>query len=282
MLRQLLYFPGGLPLFCTIASFVGYLAFGFTAFYVDAMVGRPSSTSGISVLTTPIVASMLGGLGFILGWTLRFIVSPLVPTWIARARHWTLPVLLMVVVVFAGYSGAGRVLNYEDAARPEVITNLAGFQKSHSGLGRYSITPAVRVVDNVANLSSQLDWTDRRVSFAQAPDSLQVSFGDSRDTVAVPTAGLDYVNFVDAMPVEFGVGRNPALVLLVTGRATGHRALVAIISEAQQLVYLERIECDWDLRSVALALAASPTGDAIIIGWGSPNFYLLGHFDAQP
>src|SRR5262249_8779810 len=101
---------------------------------------------------------------------------------------------------------------------------------------------------------------------ADRGDALEVRFVPDGDVVLIPLPAIDYIHFVDAVRLEAGPDSRPALSLLITGRATGRRDLLAGVSASRELVYLELLERSWNFREIPLAAAPSPTGDRILIG----------------
>jgi hypothetical protein len=276
MRQRLLHFPDGLPLFFMLAGSLGFLAWGFTDFYLDSTIGRPYSTSGIAVFTIPSLAAVLGALGFGVGLAIKLVVAPIVPTRLAEARHWTLPILLILVVALAGRDGARAFFARERAAEPAILVNLEGFQKERSHLANHQIRPAVRVLDRRSVGSVDFEWANDNVSFVDVGQELQLRFGDGAQSLDIPITGLDYITVVEATPVRFSPKGSAFLALMISGRATGTRAMVAIVSEQHRLVYLERVVRFGDLRQAALSIAATLEDEKIIVGWGSPDFFTIG------
>ena len=108
MLRR---FTGDLPMFGALAFVLGFLAFGYTALYVELHFGRPSSTIGLGYLFVPIWALVYGMLGLAAGALVRFIwrrAHP-APADSVRRTRW-LQLSLAAVVLLASVYGATRVL----------------------------------------------------------------------------------------------------------------------------------------------------------------------------
>jgi hypothetical protein len=189
--------------------------------------------------------------------------------------------LLLLVGVVASRQASQPIHAAEREARPRVILNAAQIHKRTSGLPAESIQHAVRIYDYLARINQPLQWEGRSVNLVNAGETLELRLSPAGSVVRIPLPGIDYINFVDAAPLRMGSSASPVLALLITGRATGRRDLIAIVSEAGELVYLELLDRTWNFRSVSLAISASPAGDLILVG-SEPQDLLLFAPQAAP
>jgi hypothetical protein len=266
LFRKLLSFPSGLPGFCALAPVIWCLAFGFTHLAVGAAVGRQSSTSGLLPFFAVLAAPVLGVVGYRSGWLVERLAGPRMPDQVVRSLKWFLPAALVAIAVLASYKASAPIHAAERAAFPRVIVNTAQLHKRMATLSGESIVPASRAYDYLQKMDVALDWGGESVRFAARADGLEVRFSPAGTSLVIPTPGIDYMLAVDAIALRSGSNARPMLALLITGRATGRRDLLAVLSESRELVYLELLERTWNMRLSSLAVAQSPAGDLLLVG----------------
>lgn len=270
MSRNILSRIASLPVFCAAVPVVWMLGYEFGRQVAGAAVGRQSSTFGISmflaILFTPILALAGYGIGYMLRWLIRRILGPDPrPRWLALWRAAVCASLVLIAVV-NWYRGAEPIYAADREATPRVIQNsirLRGTSLAQSGA---AVTHATRSWKYAPKVNIPVAWGEYRVSFEPLAEGLKVMFGDGGETLLIPSPGIDYMIAIDAIPVALTRDGTTALAVLVTGRATGRRDLLAVISPERDLQYLELLDRHWDFRTAPLAIAPTPAGDMILVG----------------
>lgn len=264
----------GLPLFLALVPSVWCLSYAFSVLMVGSIVGRQSSTSGIAPFLALIAIPPLALAGITAGRIARHVLSPTFrKKW--TPMKWCAPVVLAIVAVAAFRQASGPILAGERAAHPRVIVNAAQLHKREGSMPQEGVLRATRVYDHLGKVNPAIPWTGGNVHLTNAGDVLQVSFEPGSRAVFIPLDGIDYIIFIDAVALRDPQGR-PTLALLITGRATGRRDLLAVLSESGELVYLELLERFWNFRPVALAVASSSAEDLIVIGSEPQRALLFG------
>lgn len=266
---------GGLPDFCALLPVVWCLSYGITMGVVGSAMGRQGSTFGIGIFFAFVEAPFLGLAGLLLGRLARYLLGSKIPQRVVRVAKWCAPVLLLLVAAVASRQASQPIYAAERQARPRVILNAAQIYKRTSGVPTESIQHAVRIYDYLAKINQPLQWEGRSVNLVNAGETLEVRLSPAGSPVRIPLSGIDYINFIDAAPLRMGSRASPVLALLITGRATGRRDLIAVVSQAGELVYLELLDRTWNFRSVPLAITASPAGDLVLVGSEPQNLLLL-------
>jgi hypothetical protein len=99
--------------------------------------------------------------------------------------------------------------------------------------------------------------------------------------VAFRTPALDYITRVDAVPMSVTRG-HPLLAITISGRATGRRAIIAVIDENYKVVIEEQVERFWELRDtpIEIRIRAAATDEYIVIGPRCDKSLILRRKDA--
>jgi hypothetical protein len=168
------------------------------------------------------------------------------------------------VGVLASLQASGPIHAAEREARPRVLVNIAQLHRRVAGTVG-SQQRATRVYDYAQKLNRPIPWRDASVLIADDGDTLEIRVPGARPS-HIPLRGIDYILYVDAMPLRMGAAGDPGLVLLITGRATGRRDLIAVVSPGGELLYLELLDRFWDIRQVPLAITATAAGDQVLVG----------------
>jgi hypothetical protein len=266
MTRKFFSLWGGLPDFFALAAVVWCLGYGLTMGVVGAHIGRQSSTFALGVFLPILAAPVLGAVGLLVGRLAAFVIGSRVPGRWVRVLKWSAPLVLVVIAGVAARQASGPLYAAERSARPRVIQNAAQIHKRAEALTAVGITRGTRVYDQLRQLNQSIPWGTGSAQLVDHGDVLAVRFAPSGRSLRIPLPGIDYITHVDAIPLQMGAGARPALALLITGRATGRRDLLAVISQAGELVYLELLDRFWNDRSVPLAIAPSAAGDEILVG----------------
>jgi hypothetical protein len=62
---------------------------------------------------------------------------------------------------------------------------------------------------------------------------------------------------VDAAPIS-ATGGPPLLAVVISGRATGRRAIIAVIDENYKVVFEEQVQRFWELRDTPIEIRVRP------------------------
>jgi hypothetical protein len=259
MLRDL---PDDLPLFGALLFGLSLVVFGYTGMYTEMAIGRPSSTAGIAFFFIPIWGVFAAAAGLVLGFIVRAVWRRLTEL---ERRTWILPAILSCAVVASAGAGAFGVIRYEREAQPAVrVASGLLIREFRGDLGKAarSSTTLYDSDGKSAGISwarndSELRLTDDRVIFRDTVSGKQAEFSNS---------ALDYVTRVDAVSLSAPRGR-ALLAIVISGRATGRRAIVAVIDDSYGVVFEERVERFWGLAETPLEIreAASAAGEYVVV-----------------
>lgn len=261
---------GGLPDFCAVLPFVWCVSFAVTHLLVGAHMGRQSSTSGIEPFLMLLAAPFLGAVGWVVGRVTTSLLGARIPRASATLR-WKAVLLLVVVGAVAAWQAGAPILAAEHEARPRVLVNTMQIQKRTISWPATDLQRATRVYDVVGKLNSPIQWEGGSVQLVDAGDALELRAASDMAPLRIPLPGIDYIIHVDAMPLRMAGTARPVLALLITGRATGSRDLIAVVAPSGELLYLELLERFWNFREVPLAAAPSAEGDLLLVGTDAQN-----------
>jgi hypothetical protein len=247
---------------------------------VGAAIGRQSSTSGLPTFLALLAAPVLGMVGFRLGWLAELFLGPHFRTPLARVPQWLWLSALAVIAIAASYKASAPIHAANREAIPRVVIDTARLYKRTASAPAEDVLPASRAYDSLAEINVPVDWRGSSVRFTRRNKFVEVTFLPEESSLLIPTPGIDYTNSIDAIPLELGVNARPVLALLITGRATGRRDLLALVSESRELVYLELLERFWNMRLSSLAVSKRPAGDLLLVG-SDPQKLLL-YSEVQP
>ena len=260
--------PKDIPVAAALASGLGLLAFGFTALFMDP---RPSSTAGLGLLFIPIWSLGAGAVGYALGLAVRALWNRVAPIATGtRAQRWVLPGLLVLAVSGASLFGWWEVIEAEVAAKPAVVLDSGT-------LDRQFVPNSDALVRSPMELY-KYDRSPQTISWGR--NNSEVAIGNYevriRDTkmpkreVVISTAALDYITKIDAVPLFSKAENEPLLAVVISGRATGRRAVVLVIGPDYSALLEERLYRFWQLDQTALEIRKEQlTGsENIVVGPG--------------
>lgn len=107
----------------------------------------------------------------------------------------------------------------------------------------------------------------------------------SSHQVVVSITALNYITSVHAVPVTLAQHAQPGLAVIMTGRATGGRALLIVLGPDYEVLLEERLVRFWDLESLPLEVRTDLTSgdEAIVVGPGcAESFGLRSRKAVQP
>lgn len=255
----------GMPLLGALVPGTWCASHAVTALVVGASVGRQSSTAGIGPFLLLLSAVPLAVFGCALGRLAERMLGTRAQRVSRSIKFWAPPLLISIAALAALRAGL-PILAAEREATPRVIVASGIFGRRQIDLPIANVTRATRVYDYSAGVNTAIQWAGGSAELHRVPDGLAVSFLPTGGQVTIPLPAIDYILCVDAVHVRITPGADPALALLITGRATGQRDLLAVVSGAGELVYLELLERRWDFRTVQLLAIEAPGGDRIVVG----------------
>jgi hypothetical protein len=278
MLRR---FPKDLPLFSSLLLGLSLMAFGYTAMCVELVIGRPSSTAGLGFLFIPI----WGGLAAIVGLVLGFIARAL---W-RRAKGsaeperptWALLVVLGGAIVVSAGAGALDVIYYEQEAKPQLRYDSGQLVREFRPDSERSLRTSTVLYDSADDKPKGLSWGNNRSELLFANDRVVLRDTATGKNVSFRTAALDYITRVDAVPVS-ATPTQPILAVAISGRATGRRAIIAVIDENYKVIFEEQLERFWELRDTPIEIRTRPAArdEYIVIGPRCDKSLILRRKDA--
>jgi hypothetical protein len=277
MLRQL---PKDLPLFGALLFGLSLVAFGYTAMRVELLIGRPSSTAGLGYIFIPIWGALAAIVGLVLGFVARAIwrraSGPVGP----EKRTWALIVTLASAIIVSAGAGALDVVRYEQQAKPQI--------RFDSGLLIREFRPdpertlrASTVLYDADHKPTALSWGSNRSELLFDGERVVLHDAVSGKNVAFNIPALDYVTRVDAVPMSVTHG-HPLLAITISGRATGRRAVIAVIDGDYKVLFEEQVERFWELRDASIEIRIRPaaTEEYVVIGPRCDKSLILRRKDA--
>jgi hypothetical protein len=266
----------------TLALFVAlpFLSWGGAAMVADEMFGRPSSTSSVGIITIPILSVVLGAGAYVLGLLLRPAWRALGgATWASPRTDSVLLIALASTCVLAGVIGVTAVWRHEAEAAPHMLRDTGVVRRLPQPVASWEHVPAPFVASGFRPSGRQefpagtIVVAEGRVSFAPASREMSEATsgatsgtGSEAPDVPLDHEALDYVTAVYTAPLAPQVAGDDDLVaVLVVGRATGHRNLLAVLDRSGALVYeelLERPRNSLGARDIGLELLHEPRGRA--------------------
>jgi hypothetical protein len=263
MLRRL---PADLPLFGALLLGLSLVVYGFAGTYTESAVGRPSSTASLAFIFIPIWGAVAAAVGLVLGWVVRAVWRRFKDSAKPDRHTWVLRAILGCAVVASAGAGAWSVIQYEQEAKPGI--------RFDSGLLVREFRPDS---GNTVRESTMLyDYHGKSVAISWAGNNSELLVPDDRvvlrDTVTgkhaeFATSTLDYITRVDALSVSATPG-STLLAIVISGRATGRRAIVAVIDESYRVVFEEQIQRFWQLGDSPAEIRVRPpaTDEYVVVG----------------
>jgi len=263
MLKRL---PADLPLFGALLFGLSLIAYGFAGTYTESAVGRPSSTASVAFFFIPIWGVVAAAIGLVLGLAVRATWRRVEDSEEPDRRTRALLVILGCGVVASAGAGAWTVIHYEQEAKPGI--------RFDSGLLVREFGPDSGTTVRAATML--YDYPGKPVTISWAGNNSELLVPDDRvvlrDTVTgkhaeFTTSTLDYITRVDALPVSVTPG-SALLAIVISGRATGRRAIVAVIDESYRVVFEEQVQRFWQLGDSPVESRVRPpaTGEYVVVG----------------
>jgi hypothetical protein len=250
-------FPRDLPAF--LAVLAGLWISALTCVVVWAPFGRSSSTSGLAYLTLSVTVPVFAAGGYYLGVLLRRLLWPDWATRESRRRPLLAGLGLLGAIASAAALGIADVREREEAARPRILDTTSAVDRivrTDAGLGT---TRAGQLLWEWPDRSHALGLGGKPVALDVQPSSVTLHTPSAR-SVPLDTSDLGYVDGAYGVVLHSGTGRE-WLVVVISGRATGRRAIVAVLSDSLQLLHLELLERCWRLDEIPVVASVPAAGD---------------------
>ncbi|HKI86208.1 MAG TPA: hypothetical protein VKA53_05650 [Thermoanaerobaculia bacterium] len=272
VIRLLKRIPGGIPLFGALAAGGSFLFFSYSRVFWEEAIGRPYSTSCFNIVTAPVFSVFLALAGFLIGGVVYLGWKPAARTAGAERREtWVLIISLLTVTGIGSWLGLLWVVRFEARALPGVLVDTGAFER----VGAPASGPVVRKGSEVYVLYKvwkPVSWGGHESRLRFYNDAVEIIDPSLRHRPMITTQGLDYTIRIVAAPVREASGTG--LVLMVRGRATGDRAIIAVVDPHLDVLYEERVKVCWGLDDDPVEVHAS--------GASSPASIVIGPSCAEP
>jgi hypothetical protein len=271
MLRRV---PSDLPLFAASLFGLSFMAFGYTAMYTEGAVGRPSSTASLGFLFVPIWGVLVSVAGLVLGFIVRAVWRRAKGSEAESNTSALLAILAFAVVAAAG-AGAWNVIQYEQGAKPRIRFDSGLVVREVRADSERAVRTSTTLYDS--DKSAMLSWSSNRSELLVADDQVVLRDTATGKNAQFETGTLDYITRVDAVPLASMLG-DSLLAIVICGRATGRRAIVAVIDENYKIVYEEQVERFWELGGTPVEVrvgVGSGMGEYAVVGPASYESLIL-------
>jgi hypothetical protein len=250
--------PDDLPLFGALAGGFGFLAFGFTGMFAEVIAGRPSSTASLGVIFIPVWAALFGFAGLLIGTLVQTIwlrLKPTSPEITTKGNG--LRLALLAIIIGSSLLGVASVLIYEAGSKPTVMFDSGVVSASTVANTDTTIRKSAQLYGGSQSPQKNLTWGQNDTQIVV--DGLDVRLSDRKRSMGInlKASGLDYINYVHAASFISSANQNPFLVVVITGRATGDRALIGVLDSDYRILYQSRIERYWPIDSGPLEIRRS-------------------------
>jgi len=240
------------------------VAFGFTGMYTELAFGRPSSTASLDFFFIPFWGVLAGIVGLVLGLIVRAVWRRAKGSE-AESHTSALLVTLACAVVAAAGVGAFNVIQYEQAAKPRIRFDAGQLVREFRADLEKPARASTTLYDS-DHKSEVLSWGTNRSELLVEDDQVVLRDTMSGKSARFSTSALDYVTRVDAVPALVEPGRS-LLAIVICGRATGRRAVIAAVDQDYQVIFEEQVERFWQLSDTPVEIRVGPaTGEYIVVG----------------
>jgi hypothetical protein len=258
MLRQL---PEDLPLFGAFLFGFSFVAFGFAGMFAEIAFGRPSSTSSLGFLFVPIWAALVAVPGLVVGFIVRAVWRRAKGD--AQSRTLALLSILACAVVASAGAGVLTVVRHEQEAKPRIRFDgglLVRELRADLQIPVRASTALYDSDDDSDHKFAVLPWSNNQSELLIADDSVVLRDSVSGKSAQFRTPALDYITRVDAVPML--AARGPSLLaIVISGRATGRRAIIAVVDENYEVVFEEQVARFWALGDPPIEVRVGPAMD---------------------
>lgn len=261
-------FPTDLPRLLGAVVGLSVLANGAASLITNEAIGRLSSTASIGYVTVPAAAMVFGGLAFGAGAILRVLFRS--PNGVQRTPvlyRIAALALLLGAPILSARAGVATVRRIEAEAEPRVLVTSPRVVREVPEPTASS--GPMRAAGKVEDLYSRKPPRPP----AGMPALILIRTGavlqaGARVSETVPLPGLDYVTSGYVVALRSGDAVE-AFVTVINGRATGRRAVIAVLSPELKVLYAELVERWWCFNDTPLwaeAERADGLHEAAIVG----------------
>ena len=247
--------PNHLPLAFGLTIGFSFAFYGMGALFYEMKFGRPSSTAAIALFTIPIISIVIGILGCLIAVVARFLWQ-IAGFRVVAVNNFVAASACLVIIGTALGIGIVGAKRQEASTRPAILVNSGLVQEIAAGNDQMIIRPADIVFNTLGNIHTKVEWGGNSSVLYQMPNGLSVQQINGDKRCIVPTEGLDYITRVYAVHRASTDSRS-TLALIIDGRATGKRAMLAVISADYKLLYAERLARFWNYFKCPLAIGSS-------------------------
>ncbi len=240
-------FPDRLPkwLGLTIGALV--TAFFITQTLAEALWGRPSSTAGLGFFVAPIAGLIVGAGAWVVGLVIRTVlrsrgvVSVPTPSWVTRTL-WLVVLAGSVVFLMIGRSS---VLALEAARQPRVILDAGRITAVNPPtIDLQERVTAPEMQSGITNTldAKPIDWNGTAIKLENLDEQVVISDVTGKRIASADLHAFDYINGLHAAAVCAQPDGRQLLAVLVSLRATSHRAMLLLFAPDGSLVYQHHLE----------------------------------------
>ncbi|MDO8446499.1 MAG: hypothetical protein Q7T53_10440 [Deltaproteobacteria bacterium] len=263
-------FPKQLPLFLALIAGLAPIAFFWGGMFYEIKYGRPSSTSSIGFIIGPIYGLIVSGIGYLIGIVARSIWSKFTSSELSplKVKAWSFLIVALSITIPI-FLGVSTVSKYIKGTEPAILHDVGVFRYSTDTVPVSQIKPSAKIFEAYKS-SDSLKWGNNETRILVSDGGYLIKDILNGKSCALPFSGLDYVTRVYGVPLRSANEAHPVLALVITGRATGRRAVLAVVSKDYELLYAERIDRFWplDMNPLAVFSGKKSNIDMGIVGPG--------------
>jgi hypothetical protein len=262
------HFPKQLPLFCALIAGIVPVAYFFSGMFFELIFGRPSSTAAIGFVFVPIYGVITGGFGLLIGLVIRFIwrgVSTIdLPTSKVKKGSSVILIFSFLTSVILGISSTYK---YIKGTEPAILHDGGVFKYTIVPVSLRAVKSATKMFDAFESVET-VKWGENETQIIKSKSEYLVKDNLNGKTCSLPYSGLDYVTAVYGVPMAISEGDHQVLAMVIAGRATGGRAILALMSNDYELLYVERFERFWslDVNPLGIIKGQDPNLEMGIVG----------------
>jgi hypothetical protein len=230
--------------------------------YMELAVGRPSSTSSLGFFFIPIWGGLAAIVGLVLGLVVRAVWRGVQGPEAETNTSVLLAILACALVAAAG-AGAWSVVDSEQEAKPRIrIDRGLLIRELHADSAKP--VRASAILYDSDHKTATLSWARNTSELLIDDDDVVLRDTTSGRNARFSAAALDYITRVDAVPVLAEHGP-PLLAIVICGRATGRRAIIAAVDENYQVIFEEQVERFWQLGDTPVEVREGPAMDEYVV-----------------
>ncbi|MBM4361841.1 MAG: hypothetical protein FJ104_04110 [Deltaproteobacteria bacterium] len=264
--------PKDLPWFCALTGALSVSAHGFTQLW---LAQRLSSTGALAYIFIPVAAAVVGAIGALLGALVRWIWVRVRGSSAQLESTALLPALLALCVGASAGLAALHTREVEAAAMPRVFVDAGRFERAPPPSDLSRARPSKLLLDG-SSAPKHYAWGGRLVEVKRSELGVQVRDTSSGGVINISAEGLDSVTSVHVAQFSAIKSSPPGLAMVVTGRASGKRAMVVLVSPSFELVIEERIERFWPRAENPLHVTReSDESELVVVGGECQGAYAL-------